>query len=59
VFRPDLNGGEAARHAEPGDKGVQHIAGIVTRMPHRRGDKSLALSVYRLAPVHHRRQHDA
>src|SRR5215831_19205915 len=59
VLGPDLDGGEATRHADVGNKSGEHLAGILARMTHRRGDESLALGVCRLVPAHHRRQHDA
>src|SRR5215469_2272178 len=55
----DLHCAEAARHAKAGDKGVEHLASIFTRMAHRRRHQRLSLGIDRLVPAHHRRQHDA
>ena len=43
----------------PRMKCVEHIAGVLARLSHRRGDQRLAFGVGRLVPAHHRRQHHA
>src|SRR5436305_8732228 len=47
ILAADLHLAQAARHAEAADEGVEHVAGILAGMAHRRGDQRLALGVRR------------
>ena len=53
MLGPDLDLVQAARHAEAADEIVEHVAGVLARMPHRGGDQRLPLGIDRFVPAHH------
>src|SRR4051794_21625952 len=55
----DSNLPQAARHAEPGDKAVEHVGGVLAGLSHCRGYHGLPFGVVRFVPAHYRGEHHA